>query len=92
MNKTVNATTCTKETFLSHSGTKLEIVRYWDGTCYINRADNHAHTRTPDIPEFTTYGEIRNAYAKVYGIILPEAKHLSFGPAGCHKQYAYAVV
>ena len=92
MNKTINAVASTKAQFFAHPGTRFEIARYWDGTSYVNRYDGDTFLETPSVPEYTTYGEIRNAYAKVYGINLPEAKDLTFGPAGCHKQYAYAIV
>lgn len=92
MNKTVNATACTKAAFLAHPGTRFEIVRYWDGTCYVNRSEGDMPLETPQVPEFTTYGEIRNAYARVFGINLPKVEELAFDTSSTRKRYAYAIV
>lgn len=92
MPKTVNATPCDRKTFVFHKGEAFEIVRFFDGNTYVNRNFEGMPLRTPQIPEFTTYGEIRIAYQKTYGIILPEAKDLKFIPSGTHKQCAYAII
>ncbi len=92
MPRTVTATPCTKQAFLAHRGERFEIVRYWDGTCYVNRFLGDEAVETPAIPEFTGYGEISGLYASLYGIILPSPKDLGFTLPIPGKQYAYAII
>lgn len=87
------AVSCTASEYRSHTGTKIEIVRYDEDMAYVNVFHGTEQMETPLVPEYTKFSTVRQVLLDHYGIELPYRKGLNFtGRPGSGKYVAYTRV